>query len=113
MRKELVLRNIEHCDHYLRILKDPQHQKYYTDRKNELIRMLPDDEPQEQNKSPKFISAKSPKLIAEKYYDFIQSGQLKLREVCKYEKVNEGSLSKAIFRIREKKGYGINKKIKM
>ena len=113
MRKELILRNIEHCDYYLKRLKGPEQQKYYMDRKNELVRMLPDNEPQDQNKSPKFISVKSPKLIAEKYYDLIQSGQLKLREVCKYEKVNEGSLSKAIFRIREKKGYGINKKIKM
>ena len=113
MKQETILKNIKHCDYYINKLSNTQHKKYYIDRKYELIKMLPDDESLKRIQSPKIISSKSPKLMAEKYFDLIQSGQLKLREVCKYEKVNEGSLSKAIFRIREKKGYGINKKIKM
>jgi hypothetical protein len=110
MRKELVLKNIEHCDHYLKRATDKEHKKYYQERKSELLKIL---STKGEFKFPiRNRSSQSPRKIALKYYDMIQAKQITLVDIAKYEKVNEGSLSKAIFRIRKESSYAKSRSFK-
>lgn len=100
MRKETAIKNIEHCDYYIKNSKKVEHIDYYQTRKQELLQQISDSV--EVKKVIKVKSTKSPKKIATEYIDLVQAKKLKIVDIAKYEKVNVGSLSKAIFRIRNK-----------
>lgn len=100
MRKETIIKNIKHCDHYIESLKNAEHVKYYKLRKKELIKELNIKNYRLPREVIKVKSMRSPKKVALEFIDLYESKKLKLVDIAKSEKVNEGSLSKAIFRIR-------------
>lgn len=110
MTRQSIIENIKHCDHYIETSNDHKHIEYYKLRKEELLKKLPGGKLPKQGIKVKSIQ--SPKQIALKYFDRIDSTQVKQIDVAKKEKVNIGSLSKAISRIRKGRIYGESRSFK-
>lgn len=110
MRRETILKNIKHCDHYITTSNNPDHVEYYRSKKVELLKKLPEDSIPKQ--VVKFKSLQSPKKVALKYIDRIGAKQISQKEVAYRERVNEGSLSKAVYRIRKESNYAESRSFK-